>query len=347
MKRILVTGAGALLGQGILRCLNICGSKYHIITADPDYRAQGHSLGQMAYIIPFANHPDYIKSIKDIIENEKVDAVLVGTDVELPIFAQYKQELETLFPVSVIVSNTEVVAIANDKWLTAKFLKENNFPYPLSALTSKNEEIEFLKENSTYPYIAKPIDGARSKGIVIINNEKDLEEVCSYKNNLVVQELLSEDNGEYTTGCIVLDGKCKAIVSLRRDLRDGNTYRAYRDGSEVYDDVIKSIAEALGADGPVNFQYRIKNGQPVIFEINGRFSGTTPLRFMFGFNEVDALLDHVFGVKEMTQPQLKNGTVLRTFSDLFVANEQLVELREKGSLKDYISTYYPFYSNKR
>ena len=344
MKKILVTGAGALLGQGILRCLHFCGNKYHIITADPDYRAQGHSLGQMAYTIPFANHPDYIKEIKAIIQKESVDAVLVGTDVELPLFAAHKKEIESTLPVTIIVSSEAVIEIANDKWLTAQFLKQNAFPYPISAMTSNKVEIDFLKSNSAYPYIAKPIDGARSKGIVIVNNDADLDEICSYENNLVVQELLSEEEGEYTTGCMVIDGKCKAVVSLRRDLRDGNTYRAYRDGSEIYDEKIKAIAEALGADGPVNFQYRIKNGEPVIFEINGRFSGTTPLRHMFGFNEVDALLDHIFEIKEMVQPELKQGTVLRTFSDLFVENKVLDELKNKGELQNYSCTYFPFYS---
>ena len=30
-----------------------------------------------------------------------------------------------------------------------------------------------------------------------------------------------------------------------------------------------------------------------MFEINARFSGTTPVRAIFGFNEVGALLDHL------------------------------------------------------
>jgi carbamoyl-phosphate synthase large subunit len=297
----------------------------------------------MAYLIPLATDPHYINKIKEIIGKEKVDAVLIGTDVELLLFAEHKSALEAAFPVKIIVSDTNVVKIANDKWLTAKFLKENNFPYPLSALTTDKNEINFLKENSSYPFIAKPVDGARSKGIVIIKEEKDFETVCSYPNNLVVQELLSEEDGEFTTGCMVLDGKCKAIVSLRRDLRDGNTYRAYREGSSAHDALISEIAEKLGVYGPVNFQYRIKEGKPVIFEINGRFSGTTPLRYMFGFNEVDALLDHVFEVQEMIQPQLKDGTVLRTFSDLFVENNQLENLKNNGFLKEYQCTYFPFY----
>jgi carbamoyl-phosphate synthase large subunit len=344
MKKILVTGAGALLGQGILRCLNFSKNKYFIVTADPDERAQGHCLGDKAYLIPFASGNDYIASIEKIIGQEKIDVVLIGTDIELPVFAASKESLEKKFPVKIIVSDTKVIEIANDKWLTAEFLRKNNFPYPSSAMTSDKEKIAGLQTKNNFPFIAKPVDGARSKGIRIIHNANEMNEVCSYPNNLVVQELLSEDDGEFTTGVMVIGGKCRAIVSLRRDLRDGNTYRAYREGENEHDEMIGEIAEKLGVEGPANFQYRLKDGKPVIFEINGRFSGTTPLRYMFGFNEVEALLDHIFGIKEMQQPVLKNGAVFRTFSDVFVANEQLDELKSNGSVAPYRCEYFPFYT---
>lgn len=342
MKRILVTGAGALLGQGILRCLENSSSDYYIITADPDYRAQGHSLGHKAYTIPMANDPGYLNSIEDIIGAERVDVLLIGTDVELPIFAQNKKRLEDTYQLKVIVSSLDVIEIANNKWLTAQFLQENGFPYPMSALTTDKGAIEELRSSRPFPFIAKPVDGARSKGIKIIENEIDLLEVCSYPNNLVVQEMIGEEEGEFTTGCMVVDGKCKAIVSLKRDLRDGNTYRAYRDGDNPYDAIISRIAERLGVEGPANFQYRIKNGEPIVFEINGRFSGTTPLRYMFGFNEVEALLNHIFEIEEMNQPILRNGAVFRTWSDIFVEQSELDELKEKGVLEGYSSQYYPF-----
>src|SRR5579875_2704735 len=207
MKTVLVTGAGALLGQGILRCLHFGNHPYHIITADPDYRAQGHCLGHKAYLIPMANDPAYMNAIEEIIAKEKVDALLVGTDIELPLFAAHKTQLEDRYPVKIVVSNTKVIDIANNKWLTAEFLKAHHFPYPLSALTTDKEAIAFLQANSNYPFFAKPVDGARYKGIKIIHKEKELAEICSYPNNLVVQELLSEAEGEFTTGCMVVDGK--------------------------------------------------------------------------------------------------------------------------------------------
>lgn len=342
MKNILVTGAGALLGQGILRCLDQSEIQYHIVAADPDVRSTGHALAHTSYVIPFASDPKYFERVEQIIAEEKIDIILVGTDTELPLFAERKVQLEEKFGVKVVVSSTEVIEITNDKWLTAEFLRKNNFPFPLSALTTDAAQIENLKMKGNFPFIAKPVDGARSKGIEIVNNESDLERICSYNNNLVVQELLGDEHGEYTTGCLVVGGKCVAITSLVRDLRDGNTWRAYRYGEENFDDTIALIAEALQVEGPANFQYRIREGKPVVFEINGRFSGTTPLRMMFGFNEVEALVEYYLNNKEIAQPSLKNGTVLRTFSDIFIENEVLAQFKKEGVTANYTATYFPF-----
>jgi carbamoyl-phosphate synthase large subunit len=86
-KNILVTGAGALLGQGILRVLQIATFDKKIYTADPDPRSSGHWLGDYALTIPKVNDVGYLDAIKKIIVDYKIDAILVGTDVELPVFA--------------------------------------------------------------------------------------------------------------------------------------------------------------------------------------------------------------------------------------------------------------------
>lgn len=342
MRNILVTGAGALLGQGILRSLNYSQNKYNIISADPDVRSTGHALANKSYVIPLATEDQYLQRICEIIEKENIHILLIGTDVELPLFAKEKEFLENKYKVKVVVSNEEAITIANNKWLTAEFLRKNGFPFPYSALTSEKEQIQKLKGNASYPYIAKPVDGARSKGLKIINNDSELEEVCSYTNNLVVQEKIGEEEGEFTTGCIVVEGKCVAVVSLIRDLRDGNTWRAYRYGNSPYDDIIADIAEKLGVEGPANFQYRIRNGQPIVFEVNCRFSGTTPLRLMYGFNEVEALVEYYLEQKPVQKPQLKEGTILRTFSDVFVPNEDLDKFRKEGVTDSYNAKFYSF-----
>jgi carbamoyl-phosphate synthase large subunit len=271
-----------------------------------------------------APDPSYIDAVKAVIVNEKIDVVLIGTDVELPVLSVHRAEIEDETGCRIVVASSEVVAIANDKWLTAEFLRKNNFPYAKSALTTDKAGIALLQQNVPFPLLAKPVDGARSKGVVIIRNCAELDAVCSYQNNLVVQEFLPEENGEFTSGCLVFDGVCKAIVTLRRDLRDGNTSRTFRDATtSKYDPVLVKIAEKLGVAGPCNFQFRVKNGLPIIFEINGRFSGTTPLRLLYGFNEVAACIDHIMKHKEIALPELKTGVVMRVFSDIMVDNKEI------------------------
>lgn len=209
-------------------------------------------------------------------------------------------------------------------------------------MTSDLKGIEQLKKFNKYPYIAKPVDGARSMGLEIINDENALLHLTTYPNNLVVQEMIGDEEGEFTTGCTVLNGKCVAVVSLVRELRDGNTWRAYRTGDSPYDKIIAQIAEKLGCEGPVNFQYRIRNGEPVIFEINCRFSGTTPLRLIYGFNEVEAVVEFYVNKTTVAQPKLKTGTVLRTFSDILIENEELDKFDQDGVIEDLKSTYIPF-----
>ena len=89
-KNILVTGAGALLGQGILRLLQIADFPKKIFTADPDPRSAGHWLGDYAILIPKAVEENFLEHIEKIVFDHNIDVILVGTDVELPIFASSK-----------------------------------------------------------------------------------------------------------------------------------------------------------------------------------------------------------------------------------------------------------------
>jgi carbamoyl-phosphate synthase large subunit len=342
-KNILVTGAGALLGQGILRLLQISNFEKKIFTADPDPRSTGHWLGDYAITIPKATDANYITAIEKIVVEYDIHAILIGTDVELLKFSEVKDHFLNKYNCKVLVSNKEIIAIANDKFLTAEFLKVNDFPYPKSVMaTNKNDLLE-LQNELGFPLFAKPIDGARSMGLIKINSLEELLAVYDENSNLVVQQYLSDDLGEFTSGCIVVDGKCKAITTLRRDLRDGNTYRAYRDeNSTKYDEIIMKIAEKLNPDGPANFQFRIFNGEPVIFEINGRFSGTTPLRHFFGFNEVEALLKYYLFNEEISLPNLKKGVVFRTWSDIFIEENHFNQLTTNNILKNPEATFYNF-----
>lgn len=327
--KVLITGAGALLGQGIIKSLKMSNHDYWIIAADPDPRAVGLYWADVAYLLPLASAPDYMNVVRKILARERPDVALIGTDVELMKFAQNKEELESDFDTRVIVSSPRVVRIADDKWLTYQFLKDNNFPYPKSTLP--DGLAAFLRE-CDFPLVVKPRVGARSVGISLVKNEQELQTALAMVDNPVIQECVATPDDEYTSGLIAIDKGIKGVVTMRRDLRDGNTYRAYVQPNAVYNSQLADIATALDGFGPLNFQFRVADRMPKIFEINARFSGTTPLRALAGFNEVDILLRHLVLGESIDTPQLKPYTILRYWSEIVVEDDQISRLKSKGIL---------------
>jgi carbamoyl-phosphate synthase large subunit len=119
------------------------------------------------------------------------------------------------------------------------------------------------------------------------------------------------------------DGHVHAVVTMRRDLKDGNTYRAYVVPDSPFDPFLADVARRLRGHGPLNFQFRVAGGVPKIFEINARFSGTTPMRAHAGFNEVDRLLRHVLLGEPVPHASLREIVVLRYWDELVVRPEEL------------------------
>ena len=318
--KILVTGAGALLGQGIIRSLRRSSLRPEIVAVDPSPLAAGLYWADSSYLVPLADAPDYGEKIEALLARERPAAVLVGTDVELHYFAAHRARLESVFGTRVVVSSPRVVSIADDKWLTYQFLLEHGFPRPDSSLP---DQARALLARVGYPLVVKPRRGARSVGVCIVRNDTELDRALK-GDGLIVQECVGRPEDEHTTGLLVFDGRCAASITMRRDLRDGNTYRAFPLPDFPHEAVLRRIAETLDAHGPVNFQFRLVSGQAKIFEINGRFSGTTPLRGLVGFPEVEMVLRHVLLGEDVTQPPVRSDAVLRHWSETVVPDDRLL-----------------------
>lgn len=327
--KVLVTGAGALLGQGLIKSLRLAKTGYHIIAADPYPQAVGLYWADSAYLIPLASAPDYLEKLRQILRKERPDIVLIGTDVELLVFALNKAMLESEFNTHIIVSSPEVIRIADDKWLTYEFLKSHGFPYPRSALPDGEDD---LLRDCGFPLIVKPRIGARSVGVNLVDNDEELRIALKIVHNPIIQECVATSSDEYTCGIMLADGCVKAAVTMRRELRDGNTYRAYVEPNAPFEKSLVEIATKLGGFGPLNFQFRVAQNLPKIFEINARFSGTTPLRAYAGFNEVDALIRKVVLGESISAPQLKPLTILRYWNEIVLEGGQISTLAANGTL---------------
>ena len=319
--KILVTGAGALLGQGIVRSLRMSRLAPEIVAVDPSPLSAGLYWADARYVVPMASNDRYIDAIETILDTELPDALLVGTDVELKLFATHRTRLEKCWPLKVIVSSPSMVQIADDKFLTYQFLKESGFNPPESRLVDSAQE---LVEQFDFPLVVKPRNGARSAGVIVVKTKEELAQAMKGVQDAVVQEHLSEEFGEFTAGTVTFDGNCQALIVMRRDLRDGNTYRAFTVQDSEIDAQVRAMAQAFGAYGPANFQFRVENGIVRVFEINCRFSGTTPLRALAGFNEVDLVLRHTLLDDPVKQPSIDDVVLLRHWEETVIKPKDLI-----------------------
>jgi carbamoyl-phosphate synthase large subunit len=150
----------------------------------------------------------------------------------------------------------------------------------------------------------------------------------------IVQEYLGDDSSEFTASCLTdRDDKVRGSIVLHRRLLQGTTVVATAGDFPDVRREAERMAAALRPRGPLNIQMRVHRGMPVCFEMNVRFSGTTPLRARLGFNDVEAVLRHyVLGEPAADLPLITSGHVVRYWNELYVDPQAFEVLAREGRL---------------
>ncbi len=321
-KNIAITGTGSLVGQAVIKSIvrSDLKNKVNIIGFDYFNDTVGSFWSDKNYLLPDilksnVTHQEWLDCILGVLLEHKVEMLFVGVDFELPLFAKFKDEIEQKTGAIVMVSSLDVITIADDKYLTFEFLKNHGLSFPESFL--KNE-IDYNK--LTFPIIIKPRKGARSVGVHKIRDKQHLLGLIDSIKEPIIQECVGNDNEEYTCGTIFLNNELKKLIVLKRSLKEGNTFisKYQNDFPEAITSYLESVCSHLKPFGACNFQLRIdSNGIPKIFEINSRHSGTTYIRSLFGYKEVEYIINLLLFDIEINF-ELKEGTVVRYYDEFFV-----------------------------
>lgn len=329
MSIIGVTGTGSLIGQAIIKSIKKSSFKNNkLIGMEYFENTIGSYWCDETYLLPDIldkniKDEDWIERVIDIIKKTKISILFIGVDFELNMFSKYKDYIQNSTSCIVVVSNEEVIKIADDKYLTYEFLKENNLYYPETFLPSEIE-MAIKKERIKFPMIIKPRNGYRSIDVFLVHTEKELLEKIQKVQNPIIQENIGDKDSEYTCGVISFNNEIKESIVLRRDLKDGNTSTTYlkNDYSPAIKKYIEDISKKLSHNGVCNFQLRVDSkGMPKVFEINARHSGTTYIRALYGFNEVEYILELLLNKKEI-KFNIKEGTVKRYFEEFLVEDNK-------------------------
>ncbi|MBX7242706.1 MAG: ATP-grasp domain-containing protein [Bacteroidia bacterium] len=317
MKRILVTGIGGNVGQGIVRNVRgIQGHEFFIVGTNSEFVSAGNYLCDKVYEVPYAYDENYIPRMIEICKAENIDLILPSTDYETYYLGSNKASLP-----AVACADGHISHIFLDKYRTYTHFSQHDIPFAESVLPS-----EYQGQFSQY--IVKPREGRGSRNLFF-----NPENIQSFKDDYVVQNLYK--GVEITTAFYVLkNGENIGHITFERELSSGATSKcevtfAHDEWAEA---TIQKMIKAFNLTGPCNIQSIVtETGEIYPFEINGRFSGTNSIRSQFGFEDIRyAVEEHLLGITPQ-KPVIRKGSAMRILLDVIFPDTPLSEIKDKNT----------------
>ena len=343
---VLITGVGGGgNGRQVLKALKLASTPYHIVGVDMSPISVGLFDVDEGFVVPPANDENYIPTLVNLCIGKKIRILITGSEPELKVVSRHREQFQRI-GVLPLINPPEVIDICMDKWRTVQFLQSNGFTVPRSFLIESEKEISQV---NVLPVVIKPaIGGGGSHNVYIAQDEEELHFFCKFilKQNMLplVQEYIGTPDDEYTVGVLTtLDGRLVNSIAVKRYILSGlsskiktrnRTEKEYLSdilaissgiSQGIIDDykevrgVCEQIATKLEAKGPINIQCRLWNGNVYPFEINPRFSGTTSLRAIVGYNEPDILIrHHLLGEPITPHFPYRKGYIMRGLFEQYI-----------------------------
>lgn len=330
---VLILGVGGNVSMGILAAIRYSKLPCRIVGACVSPDSLGLYYCDAAYIAPYASDKQFIRWVVDICNREQIDIIFTGVEENVLALELGRDYLESHTKAIFVASAYEKLLIGQNKYATAKWLKDNGCHYPAFAKNSDQEAVRELIENVGFPIIAKPNSGKGSSGVFVVNSERDLEQIGD--KDYCLQQMVGDSASEYTVACYVdKSGEQQKMIVMHRTLKHGTTFMAEICHDESIEHECIKICNAFKPKGPLNIQLRVNDGVPVCFELNVRFSGTTPIRARWGYNDVEMMIrEYLLNEPVHFNPQ-KTGKVYRYYNEAFIDVSMQRMLAEEGFVKD-------------
>lgn len=348
---VMITGlGGGGNGEQLLKALKMSELPYKFVGGDMSPFSKGLMEVDYPYILPPATDPDYIDTLLYLCKKHDVQALFHGSEPELKMISKYRQRF-TDKGIFLPINPQTVIDLCMDKDRTMEWLKQNGFSYPA---TYKIKSIEDLNKIDIIPAVLKPsVGGGGSSNLFLAQTEEELryfgEYLLTIYSEFIIQEYIGTPDSEYTVGVLCdMEGVLVNSIAVKRYILSGlsGKIKVANKSSKAelgnilaissgvsqgqigrFPEVTKlceEIALKLGSTGAINIQCRYVNGKAYVFEINPRFSGTTSLRAMVGYNEPDVLIrKYILNENIPARFAYASGYIVRGLSETFIPEDQI------------------------
>jgi len=336
---ILIAGiGGASLGTEIAKSLRLAGD-YRIVGCDVSPLAFGH-YSELCDKTCLISSDGYVDRVLEITQRERVEVVVPGAEEPMRLISTASEQFARA-NIHLAMNSLEVVVRLSDKEQCFAELKRIGIRIPQTISLTNPTSFNDIP----LPCVVKPsIESGGSSFVFFARDRQEAEVYATYlKNNgkrPIAQEYITHAFGEFTVGVLSNpDAAVLGTIALKRAfptklsvLAKGNDFLISSGFSQGhigdYPDVCETarkIAKAVGSVGALNVQGRLNNdGQFLPFEINPRFSASTYLRALAGFNEIDHYIRLLVGERDLAPLDVRPGWYLRSLTEVRVPEGKLV-----------------------
>jgi nucleoside-diphosphate-sugar epimerase len=311
IKRVLITCVGSGIGQSVVDSLKCFKDEYFLVGSDQSRFSYSVPDCDEFITLPQIAAAAYLDELLAACAAQRVDVVIPGHDLELPLFARHRERFDSI-GVQVMVGSAPLVVLLRNKLAWAReFRKRTTRVVPTSSIVDFRRGVP--DELIGLPAIAKPGGGSASSGLRIIQQP---EEAAELPDDYVIQPFLFPADADPELAAIRAAVAARTVVQLSEISvqliysRDGELLGRFASRNRLKGGVpveitpidtmqvwsaVEEVAAVLSnyePRGPINLQGRITSDGLIFFEMNPRFTGITGNRAQFGFNEVALLVDN-------------------------------------------------------
>ena len=199
-----------------------------ILAADNQLTAPALVDADVAIEVPSIYDENYLDTLKQLVNQYKIDAIISLNDLELPILAKSKAEFEEL-GVTVVVSDMDTIDIAFDKYKTYTFFKSIGVGTPKTYLTTDDALAAVETGELEYPLIVKPRWGSASISVDIAENEEELKLAYQLQQLKVKKSILKNASAADIEKSILIQEKIDGAeygIDILNDF-EGNHYGSF------------------------------------------------------------------------------------------------------------------------
>ena len=263
-------------------------------------------------VTPLIYDENYISFLMDYCKKNDISAIISLFDIDLPVLAKNKN-LFSKIGVQVIVSDFEIVNICNDKWLTYKFLSENEFNVPKTYIDIQKVKQDLEKGLLNFPIIIKPRWGMGSIGVFQADNVQELDVLHKKTLNDIRKTYLKYESSASIDRCVIFQEKLEGIeygldiindlnsnyintvVKRKYAMRSGETDCAITQDNQTLKQLGEKMSSCTKHIANMDVDVFVTDTDIYILEMNARFGGGYPFSHMAGVNLPKAIIEWLSG----------------------------------------------------